>query len=243
MEKKQSTHHSSDTGEIVFRQVEEHVRRLERKCELQRKELLEYKKKLTRYNVNLTNKNRKIREERVTVGEKFFADRAMVERLKARNKFLEHKVAVLETNATISTGIISTMQMKTKYLGCMEKITKEQREELFYWEQHHSEHLQATLSAVLEQQDRVLKQFLLTCTNHLSLRISCTRSEAIENPTPSQKEELILKKLLDKQKRYSEEKLIDMERKYLSVKQINLALERRLMQLTQQLECLNSIAK
>ena len=45
-----------------------------------------------------------------------------------------------------------------------------------------------------------------------------------------------IKRLLAKQQQTSQEKIADLERKFLSAKQINIALERRLMQLSQVLE-------
>jgi hypothetical protein len=237
-----------DVWEEVVQKYEAAIKRWEQKYELQRKSLLEYKQEQEKHKFTLTDKNRRMREERAETFKQFAEDTARVGQLEEQNARLEAEVAALETREMLVAAQLSTALEKNEKYDILEKTVKELREELFYWEQHHSEHLQATLSAVLDQQDKVHAQFLDRACREREEEtrspVAAVAGAAPVVPEAFHKQQIAMlhqqlggiKRLLAKQQQTSQEKIADLERKFLSAKQINIALERRLMQLSQVLE-------
>jgi hypothetical protein len=243
---KTSTAGQADALNVFVKRLEDHIELLNRKCALQRHELWDYKKKQMNYCVSLTQKNRKLREERLSVGKKCLQDVVEVKHGAEINSFLQN-TAKIRTESFISKKT-KCCKMKQDHKS-LEKVVKRLREEVFYWEQHHSEHLQATLSAVLDQQDRVLCQYLdhksensgqtQTKANfNIPGHFSGGKFDAMKNEQKLKMKLAGLNSIFKRYQLYSSEKIMNLERKFLSVKQINIGLERRLLQLTQHVELL-----
>ena len=76
---------------------------------------------------------------------------------------LEQKVTRLVSSEQLAIGKLQVAEKLVNY-NKMENSVKDCREELFYWEQHHTEHLNATLSAVLEHKDKIHNNLLKKAT-------------------------------------------------------------------------------
>ena len=98
---KTSTAGQADALNVFVKRLEDHIELLNRKCALQRHELWDYKKKQMNYCVSLTQKNRKLREERLSVGKKCLQDVVEVKHGAEINSFLQN-TAKIRTESFIS---------------------------------------------------------------------------------------------------------------------------------------------
>ena len=140
------------------------IKRLEDKIEIDRKNLLSYKKEQQRHNLKLTNNNKKLREEKQMMGEQAMELQDRTKILQKRVIELEQKVTRLVSSEQLAIGKLQVAEKKLINYNKMENSVKDLREELFYWEQHHTEHLNATLSAVLEHKDKIHNNLLKKAT-------------------------------------------------------------------------------
>jgi hypothetical protein len=140
------------------------IKRLEDKIEIDRKNLLSFKKEQHRHNLKLSNNNKKLREEKQMMGEQAMELQNTTKILTKRVEELEQKVTELVSSEQLSIGKLHVAEKKLQNYTKMENSVKELRKELFYWEQHHTEHLNATLSAVLEHKDKIHNNLLKRAT-------------------------------------------------------------------------------
>ena len=136
------------------------IKRLEDKIEIDRKNLLSYKKEQQRHNLKLTNSNKRLREEKQMMGEQAMDLQNTTKILNKRVQELEAQVSKLVSSEQVALGKLQIAEKKLMKHKELEKSASDLREELFYWEQHHTENLNATLSAVLENKDKIHKQLL-----------------------------------------------------------------------------------
>ena len=136
------------------------IKRLEDKIEIDRKNLLSYKKEQQRHNLKLTNSNKRLREEKQMMGEQAMDLQNTTKILNKRVLELEAQVSKLVSSEQVALGKLQIAEKKLMKHKELEKSASDLRKELFYWEQHHTENLNATLSAVLENKDKIHKQLL-----------------------------------------------------------------------------------